>query len=70
MGWGGGIEEIMAWVPAGARLPGGRVHRLTENELLDVRERAFLRGLVVASVLWGLVVLTVKLGDWLDVVLS
>lgn len=60
----------MAWVPHGARLPAGRVHRLTDSELLDVRSRAFSRGLVIASVLWGAVVLTVKLGDWLDRVLS
>ena len=60
----------MGWVPKGARLPGGRRLYLTENEVQGLRESAFARGLVIASLLWAAVVLTVQLGDWLDRVLS
>lgn len=60
----------MAWVPSGARLPGGRIHRLTDNELLDVRERAFVRGLACGSGFAFLTWAVVHFAPWLDRVAS
>ncbi|HEY0877137.1 MAG TPA: hypothetical protein VGE10_01670 [Zeimonas sp.] len=59
----------MSWIPHGAREPGGGRFFITENELQDHRERAFVRGAFFASVLWGVAVATVQLADWLDRVL-